>query len=107
RAEREAEMAGRAQDLARKGRDAEAPLPGEIVQGLEEAARLMSEAARQLAEGNAEWASALEQDAQRQLERSRTGRAQEGQGDPSNELQRGHGGERDAYARAGVRPGAR
>src|SRR5690606_23468291 len=83
RAEREAEMAGRAQDLARKGRDAEAPLPGEIVQGLEEAARLMREAARQLAEGNAERAHALEQDAQRQLERSRTGRAEESQGDPS------------------------
>ena len=107
RAEREAEMAGRAQDLARKGRDAEAPLPGEIVQGLEEAARLMREAARQLAEGNAERAHALEQDAQRQLERSRTGRAEESQGDPSNESQRDHGGERGAMARDGDVPGAR
>lgn len=107
RAQQEAEMAGRAQDLARRGRDSEAPLPDDLVKGLEDAARLMREAARELGEGNADRAYAIEQEAQRRLEQSRTGRAEDSQGEPADEPQRDFGGERGAMARDGDVPGAR
>jgi hypothetical protein len=107
RAEREERLGQRARELADKGRDAEAPLPGEALRGLEDAARLMREAAREMREGNAEQSLALQQKAQESLERSRTGRT------PDPDASEGEDGEGDAggtegqMAHEGDVPGAR
>lgn len=107
RADQQQELARRAQELARRGRESTAPLPGEIVQNLEDAARLMREAARELNEGDAERAHALQQEAQRRLERSRTGSSPDGDERPNPPPQRDAFGDRGDMAREGEVPGAR
>jgi hypothetical protein len=107
RADAEQGMAQRAQELARRGRESAAPLPGEVVQQLDDAARLMRDAARELAEGNAERAHALQQEAQRRLERSRTGSVSEGQEPKPSESEPESFGDRGEMAREGEVPGAR
>ncbi len=106
-ADRERRMSERARELADKGRDSEAPLPRETLESLEEAARLMREAARELGAGEAERGHRLQQQAQEALERSRTGRTP----DPSSREAEGEPGEPSGsegeMAKDGKVPGAR
>lgn len=106
RAEREQSLAERARQLAQRGRESGAPLPGEVVQNLEEAARLMRDAARELQAGDAERAHAWQQEAQRRLERSRTGRSQQ-LGEEEGQSGGENFGERGQMARQGEVPEAR
>ncbi len=68
RAARQREFSQRAQDLARRGRQPEAPLPDSSLEALERAARLMQEAAQEMDAGRAEEGATRATEAQAELE---------------------------------------
>ena len=79
-------MAQRAGNLAGRGQNDQTPLPEDVLRRLERAETLMRQAARELGEGSADRGLDMQQDAQRLLEQSRTGKTS----DPGrNERSRG------------------
>jgi hypothetical protein len=94
--EREGELAQRAQTLAEQGRGQEAPLPEELAQRLEEAQKLMDQAARALSEEQGKRGLELQNEAQRLLDRSDTGRTTDSGG-----KQEQRSSERDSAGRRG------
>lgn len=72
--QRERELARRAGNLAGRGKNDQTPLPEDVLNRLDRAETLMRQAAQELAEGSAEKGLSLQQDAQRLLEQSRTGK---------------------------------
>jgi hypothetical protein len=72
--EQERELAKRAGNLSGRGRNAQTPLPEDILRRLDRAETLMREAARELSQGSAETGLSLQRDAQRLLEQARTGK---------------------------------
>lgn len=72
--ERERGMAERAGNLSGRGKNDQTPLPEDVLKRLDRAEELMRQAARELSEGSAEKGLSLQQDAQRLLEQSRTGK---------------------------------
>src|SRR5690606_38162568 len=72
--QRERELAERAGNLSGRGKNDQTPLPEDVLKRLDRAEELMREAARELREGSAEKGLSLQQDAQRLLEQSRTGK---------------------------------
>ncbi len=76
-AAREAELSERARELAQRGSESESRLPQEAIDSLREAARLMQDAAGRLAAGDPQSGLELQNEAQRNLERARTGRVGE------------------------------
>jgi len=85
--EREAQMAERAREIARKSSSSEAPLPGEMLQRLDEAGDAMDRASRALGAGRGHQGLERQKQAQRLLEMSQpeperqpTGGEREGSG---------------------------
>lgn len=72
--QRERELARRAGNLAGRGRNDQTPLPEDVLNRLDRAETLMRQAAQELSEGSADKGLSLQQDAQRLLEQSRTGK---------------------------------
>lgn len=70
----ERELAQRAGNLSGRGKNDQTPLPEDVLQRLDRAEELMRQAAKELSEGSAEKGLSLQQDAQRLLEQSRTGK---------------------------------
>lgn len=68
RAARQREFSQRAKDLAERGRDPGAPLPGESIEALKRAARLMEEAAAEMDAGRGEQGAQRATEAQSELE---------------------------------------
>jgi hypothetical protein len=92
--EREQELGKRAGNLAGRGAQGEASLPDELSDALERAENAMQEASRELAEGRGEEGLELEREAQRLLERSSSGRTDEGDDEgrePSSGQHEGNG----------------
>lgn len=94
-AKEERELARRAGNLGVRGKMGESALPGELVDSLEKAERLMREAARALENGRSREGLEKQREAQRLLEQSDTGQT----GDSSRERS-GDPRERDARGRA-------
>lgn len=76
--DREGELAKRARELARRGTEGEVKLPDDVSDALERAENAMQDAARELREGRGENGLTLQREAQRLLERSSSGRTDEG-----------------------------
>jgi hypothetical protein len=72
----ERQLAERAKELARRGDTGEAKLPDRSLRGLQQAARLMEDAASAMDRGDVEAARQLAEDAQRQLERAQPEKSQ-------------------------------
>jgi hypothetical protein len=70
RAARQREMSRRAEELAARGRKPDAPLPGESIEALKRAARLMEEAAAEMDAGRGEQGAERASEAQSELERA-------------------------------------
>lgn len=70
RAARQREFSGRAEALAQRGREPGAPLPGESIEALKRAARLMEMAAKEMDAGRGEKGAEHATEAQTELERA-------------------------------------
>lgn len=75
---KERQLAERAQEIRRQSENGEAPLPSEKLQRLEQAAKAMESAAKQLEEGKGNKASEAQREAQRLLEMSQPESEREG-----------------------------
>jgi hypothetical protein len=97
----EQELAGKAQELARRGEDRASPLPKEVTERLSQADQLMQQAARELARGEGEAGLNLQRAAQRLLESADQGKPDDpeetdkdgkpGQADGKEDASRGDG----------------
>jgi hypothetical protein len=86
-AQLEQELAGKAEDLARRGNERDNPLPKEVTERLGQADQLMQQASRELARGEGEAGLSHQREAQRLLENADQGKPNdpeesEGEGKP-------------------------
>jgi len=96
----ENELANKAQELSRRGEDANSPLPGEVTERLRQAEQLMQQAARELSRGEGEAGLSLQRDAQRLLESADQGKTS----DPDqsqDDKQQQEAGDEEGNGRAG------
>jgi hypothetical protein len=96
----ENELANKAQELSRRGDDANSPLPGDVTERLRQAEQLMQQAARELGRGEGQAGLSLQREAQRLLESADQGKTSDSE-QSQDDKQQQEAGDEDGNGRAG------
>jgi hypothetical protein len=99
--DKENSFARRAGNLAGRGKNGETAFPQDSIESLERAESIMREAARALSQGKGDKGLALQRQAQRLLERARTGQTTDPEDSSSKDDQRSHDGTEGRGMRTG------
>ncbi len=96
----ENELANKAQELSRRGDDANSAMPGDVTERLRQAEQLMQQAARELSRGEGQAGLSLQRDAQRLLESADQGKTSDPE-QSQDDKQSQEPGDEDGNGRAG------